>query len=96
MDSTEADKTFRPIFLKISPEQIVRLKFTLESYEGLGIVRTLSAERGEIVVLSLSDTEKYVREILHSLEEELGFAEIARPESVDGDWLFAEEVLKHT
>ena len=82
-----------PIFLKLPKELIVEFKFTLESYEGLGIVRTLDSKRGEIVVLALSDTEETVRELIEGLKAPLGLREIPAPPSVENDWLLESSEL---
>ena len=41
-----------PLFLKVAPQEIVFIKHILESYEELAVVRTLNADRGEIVALT--------------------------------------------
>lgn len=81
-----------PIFLKISPADIVWMIFLVESYDGLGVVRTLDAERGEIVILALSDTVQTLRALLDSVTGEFEFREIPPGESLKGDWLLAEMV----
>lgn len=79
-----------PVFLRIDPQHIAELKFTLESYEGLGIVRTLDAERGDIVILALRDTHETLKLLLADLSPRLSFREIPPPESLKGDWLLYE------
>ena len=51
----------RPIYLALPEANIVALKFITESYEGLAELRTLSAAKGEVVLLALSDTESEVK-----------------------------------
>lgn len=72
-NSAESGSSFIPIFLKLPPKNIVFLKFILESYEGLGIVRTLNRPSGEVVILALKDTQKTIFELLASLPKDYGF-----------------------
>ncbi|OVE80296.1 hypothetical protein BVY02_00740 [bacterium J17] len=87
MSETTATDQLRPIFLKLPPDNIVQLKFTLESYEGLGILRTLDSDTGEVVILALEDTLADVESLLESIKGELGMRKIEAPESLEGDWL---------
>ena len=64
------------------------IKFTLESYEDLGIVRTLDAEEGVLVILALKNSEQVVREILESVRDEFGLAIVPQPTDLSSDWLF--------
>ena len=76
-----------PVFLQLPPEHIAMLKFTVESYEGIGIVRTLDAQSGVIVILALPDTLQHVEPIIASLAAELQIQRISPPSSLAGDWL---------
>jgi len=79
-----------PIFMKLPCQNIAQLKLMLESYEGLGILRTLSAERGEVVILALKDTHKIVLELVSTIETDLRLRIIAPPASARNDWLLGE------
>lgn len=82
----------KPVFCKLPPDNIVQLKNILETYDGMsGELRTLCPKKGEVVILALDDTEKLVRELIASIADELSLREVPRPDSCDGDWLFAEE-----
>ena len=87
------DAGFVPLFVKLPPAHIVELKFLLESYEGLGIIRTLNQQTGEIVVLATTDTAAEARRVLESAAEALELRFVPTPESVSGDWLLADEDL---
>lgn len=76
-----------PLFLKLPIENVVLLKNYLESYEGLGELRTLDREQGEVVILAIQDTIAEVRSLVASVKTELNIIEIAQPESVKNDWL---------
>ena len=65
----------------------MQLKFTLETYEGLGILRTLNSKKGEVVILAIDDTIESLKELLENLKKELDFREIEQPKDLDGDWL---------
>jgi hypothetical protein len=88
MNSLRDDK-ISLLFLKLPAEEIVTLKFLLESYEGLGELRTLDCERGEVVILAIPDTVADLRAMLNSVKEMLKFREIPEPSSLEGDWLLA-------
>ena len=79
----------KPIFFRLPPRNIVQIKNILETYDGMtGELRTLNAEKGEIVVFAMPDTEKNVRELVASLSEELEIKEVEPPEDIEGgDWL---------
>ncbi|MFN8390072.1 MAG: DUF4911 domain-containing protein [Bdellovibrionota bacterium] len=83
----------RPIFIKIAPEDIVWLKSILESYEDLGIIRTLNKEKGEIVILALADTEAELMGLLDSLKKDTDFRIIPAPEGLCEDWLLTENAI---
>ncbi len=80
----------QPLFLKLPPDNIVRLKFTIESYEGIGVVRTLNSNTGEVVILALDDTVNTVREVVETIKDDLSMRYIPPPESIEEDWLLKE------
>ena len=80
------------IFLKLSPLKIVELKFTLESYEGIGIIRTLNKNIAEVVIIATKDSLSIVNDVLDSLKQELDFTVIPPPASINDDWLLAENI----
>ena len=77
------------IFLKLPTENIVLLKFLLESYEGFAELRTLHRERGEVVLLAAPDLESELLAFLDSTADMVGHRRIEPPETVTEDWLFA-------
>jgi uncharacterized protein DUF4911 len=74
------------IYLRIRREDIALLKFVVESYEGIGIVRTLDRKRATVVVLAMPDAIDDVRAVLESLRDETEWYEIPPPAEQD-DWL---------
>jgi hypothetical protein len=80
-----------PIFIKLPPEHIVSIKSIIEGYEGLGIVRTLNPQTGEVVILALEGTVEEVHKILEDIRTPLNLRIIPIPPSADDDWLLAGE-----
>ena len=79
------------IFIKLPPEHIVTIKFLLESYEGLGIIRTLNAERGRLVIIAPPDSMQTLHELLKSLQNELSLEIMDTiPSEARADWLVKE------
>ncbi|MBP9838550.1 MAG: DUF4911 domain-containing protein [Proteobacteria bacterium] len=81
-----------PTFIKIAPEHIVYLKSLIETYEGLGVVRTLNRLNGELVILSLDETKQDLENLLHSLKSEIEFHIISKPASLCEDWLLSDNI----
>jgi hypothetical protein len=74
------------IYLRLQREDIALLKFVIESYEGIGIVRTIDRKKATVVVLAMPDLIAHVRLVLESLREEMDWYEIPPPAEQD-DWL---------
>ena len=78
------------IYLEIPPEHIAYIKFIFESYEEVGIIRTVDRKKAVIVLLAMHDFLDTARQILESLHQEIPFAEIPRPNDVSDDWFMAQ------
>jgi hypothetical protein len=78
------------IYLEIAPEHIAYVKFIFESYEEVGIIRTVERDKAIIVLLAMSGFLDTAREILDSLKRDIPFTEIPRPADMTGDWFMAE------
>jgi len=74
------------IYLRIQRQDIALIKFVLESYEGLGIMRTIDRKKATVVVLAMPDFIDDVRAVLESLREHMDWHEIPPPTEQD-DWL---------
>jgi hypothetical protein len=83
MDLTE-------IFLEVSPEDIAYVKFIFESYEGVGIVRTVDQKKAIIDILVVDDFQETARCIVLSLNHEVKMKEVPRPRGIGDDWLLRE------
>jgi hypothetical protein len=93
----------REIYFEVRTEDIAYVKFVIESYEGVGLIRTVlrQAQQGErnrtlerkkavIVVLIVEDFLDDGRALLASLQREINLTEIPRPAEVGDDWLMTE------
>jgi hypothetical protein len=74
------------IYLRLPREDIALLKFVIEAYEGIGIVRTIDRKKATVVVLAIPDLLQHVRAALDSLHEHIEWHEIPAPAEQD-DWL---------
>jgi len=78
------------LYLATPPEHIAYIKFIFESYEEIGIIRTVDRKKAVIVLLVVTDFIDTAHNILDSLKQEVPLAEIPRPADVSDDWLMAE------
>ena len=79
-----------PIYLEICPSDIAYIKFILESYEEVGIIRTIDRKKAIIVLLAASDFIEVARAIVISLQQEVTLIEIPPPPDLSDDWLMTE------
>lgn len=86
----------REIYLEIRPEDIAYVKFIFESYEGVGIVRTVERKKAIIVLLIVEDFVAVAHHILNSLQGEISFTLIPRPAVPGDDWLMTELAAEST
>jgi Domain of unknown function (DUF4911) len=77
-------------YLEVAAEHIAYIKFIFESYEEVGIIRTVDRKKAIIVLLAMNDFVAVARAILASLEREVPLREIARPANVEDDWFMVE------
>jgi hypothetical protein len=77
-------------YLEVAAEHIAYIKFIFESYEEVGIIRTVDRKKAIIVLLAMNDFVAVARAILASLEREIPLREIARPANVQDDWFMVE------
>lgn len=76
-----------PIYLRLPPREIAYVKFVFESYEGIGVVRTLDRRAATLVVLVMPDFEADARAVVRALATESECVETGPPPDFDGDWL---------
>ena len=80
----------REIYLETLPEHIAFVKFIFESYEEVGIIRTIDRKKAIIILLAMDDFLNTARNILESIKSEVPLREIPRPGDVGDDWLMME------
>jgi hypothetical protein len=80
------------VYLQVAPADIAFIKFVLESYEGVGVVRTVDPRVATIVVLVVTDCLAVAREILRDLRAHVACVEIEAPPIDPDDWLMREVV----
>jgi hypothetical protein len=78
------------VYLRLAPGDIALVKFLFESYEEVGIVRTVDRERAVIVVLVIREFLPVARAILDDLHTQIEFTEIDAPPLPVDDWLMRE------
>jgi len=78
------------IYFTVRPEDIAYVKFIVESYEGVGIIRTADRKKAVIVALVVEDFVAVARSLFASLQNEVAIAEIPRPADIGDDWLMKE------
>lgn len=78
------------IYLEIAPEDIAYIKFIFESYEEVGIIRTVDKKRAVIALLAMDDFIDAARAILTALAKEISLRAIPRPVEVEDDWFMVE------
>ncbi len=95
MDAPTADRTggatavggLQPIFLQLAPTDIALLKFVFESYEGVGIVRTLDRRAATVVALVSHDFLADAWGIIEDLQGRIDCRVIEAPREAGEDWL---------
>ena len=78
------------MYLEIAPEHIAYIKFIFESYEEVGIIRTVDRKKSIIVLLAMPDFVDAARAIIDSLKLDIPLAEIPRPADLTDDWFMVE------
>ena len=79
-----------PIYLSLPPREIAYVKFLFESYEGVGVVRTIDRHRAVLVVLAVPDLEDVARDVVRALTAEGACREVT-PEAPLPDLLGPDE-----
>jgi hypothetical protein len=64
------------IHLELPPGDIAYVKFIVESYEGIGVMRTIDRATARVVLIVAADFERDARAILASLRHEVAWEEV--------------------
>jgi hypothetical protein len=86
--------TLIPIYLEIRPQDIAYIKFILESYEEVGIIRTVERKKAVVVLLAVEDYVETAHAIVKSLQQEITLIEIPQPPGLGDDWLMTELAIE--
>jgi hypothetical protein len=78
------------IYLETDPQNIAYIKFIFESYEEVGIIRTVDRKKAIIVLLAMEDFLIPARKIVESICRDRLIHEIPRPADITNDWFMAE------
>ena len=78
------------IYLEVRPEDIAYIQATFDSYEGVGIIRTVDRKKAVIALLVVDDFVDVARAILSSLKNDCPLAQIPQPNDIGDDWLLRE------
>jgi len=78
------------IYLELAPANIAYVKFIFESYEEVGIIRTVDNSKAIIVLLAMDDFLETARQILLSIQNDIPIQEIPRPADMQDDWFMTE------
>lgn len=78
------------IYLTTPPEHIAYVKFIFESYEEVGIIRTIDRKRAVIVLLAMPDFVDTARKVVESIKQDIPLQEIPPPDNIPDDWLMVE------
>jgi len=76
-----------PIFLRLAPVDIALVKFVFESYEEVGIIRTIDRHTAVIVALISRDFLADARAILADLQGRVRLEIVDAPADAGEDWL---------
>ena len=66
-------------YFKVNRKDIAYMKFVLESYEGLGVLRTIDPWAGIVEVMVPPGLEKDMEMLLEGLRDEISIKRIATP-----------------
>jgi hypothetical protein len=87
---TAASSRVHALYLRVAPADIAFVKFLFESYEGVGIVRTIDRHTAVIVVLVVPDFLPIARAIVRDVQMRIACTEVDAPPNPDDDWLMRE------
>ncbi len=79
--------TITPLYLEVAPRDIAAVKVLFESYEGVGIVRTLDRLVAVVVVVVATDLVAHAEAIAAALERDFGVRRVPPPAAAADDWL---------
>jgi hypothetical protein len=85
--ATPPEAQLAPILINLPPENVVYLKFITESYEGVGIIRTLEPTVAKVAVLATESTRSTALELLKSIADSLQIQILEPPTDLEEESL---------
>jgi len=70
-------------FFQLPKAKIVELNYILAGYEGMGVVRTVDAERGIIEIMLAPDFEDDFNRLYSRIADEFNLKEVEKPDTGD-------------
>lgn len=89
MTNDPRDQRLIEVYLRVRPEDIAYIKFIVESYEFVGVTRTVNREKAIIGVYLAPDFAAEGEGMLRSIEREISVERVPRPREIPEDWLAA-------
>ena len=74
------DQECRAIYLEVPGSAIVLLQAYFESYEGVGIIRTLSVKKSLVCILTTASMFEDCCKILHAIRDQVPWRTVPKPE----------------
>ncbi len=69
------------LFLRVPCKDIAYLKFIIESYEGMAVVRTIDPDQAIVELMIAPGWEEEVERVLEALRKEISIEEVHEEES---------------
>lgn len=66
-------------YLRVNPKDMAYVKFIVESYEGLAVLRTVNPREGIMEWMIPPDLVKEVEELIDSLRKEIAIVPVSPP-----------------
>ncbi len=79
-----------PLYLRIAPQDIAYVKFLIESYEEIGLVRTVDRHKAVIVFLIAEDFQADARAVVDEVLRTIECAVLPDAPADPDDWLMKE------
>ena len=76
-----------PVYLRLAAQDIAYVKFLFESYEGIGLVRTIDRRTATLVALVVPDFLPAAQALIDTLVTEGVCERTGPPADWNGDWL---------
>lgn len=83
IESDILDPICRAIYLEVPGSAIVLLQAFFESYEGVGIIRTLSVRKSLVCILTTESMFEDCCSVLHAIRHQVPWRGVPKPEEAE-------------